>query len=154
MTNFHLPSDWRRKAVFIRDKFKCRYCGCSTTIKDHTAPTFRTVDHLIPKSMGGRANFVNLVTACKRCNEKKSNMSVKEAGMTLRPTPVHSDDEMHEWFARVYLHRCVNCGRASKSAHTDAKTHGGARYCVANNYETLYMSRNEYEYLKSIGEIS
>lgn len=81
-------------------------------------------------------------------------MSVKAAGMTLRPTPKHTDDEMHAWFARVYLHRCVNCGRASSKAHAQPEYHGGPRDCLANNGETTYMSRNHYEYLKSTGEIT
>jgi hypothetical protein len=150
MPQTNLPTYLVRKSVYIRDKYKCRYCGCTTTLKDRNAPTFRTIDHLIPRALGGRSHFINLVTACRRCNEKKSHKSVREAGMTLRPAPKHQDLTMDAWFEMVYLHRCVNCNRASKNAHSAPTFHGGPKYCLANGADTLYMSRNHYEYLKSL----
>lgn len=61
--------------VFIRDKFKCQYCG--KTLKKPT------IDHIIPKSRGGKNNFKNCVTCCKDCNQIKGNNTIQEAGMRL-----------------------------------------------------------------------
>jgi hypothetical protein len=66
-----------RRAVFIRDDFTCAYCG--KFVKDSKA----TVDHLIPKSRGGKWCWENLVTACSECNQRKGNRTPEEAGMEL-----------------------------------------------------------------------
>jgi 5-methylcytosine-specific restriction endonuclease McrA len=56
-----------RLAIFIRDNYVCAYCGkiCST---DEV-----TIDHIIPKSKGGKWTWENLVTACVECNRKKKD---------------------------------------------------------------------------------
>ncbi len=73
----HWQSSPTRRAVFIRDNFTCAYCG--KTVKDSEA----TVDHLIPKSRGGKWEWENLVTCCSQCNQKKGNKTPQEAGMEL-----------------------------------------------------------------------
>lgn len=67
-----------RHNVFRRDSHKCQYCGETKDL---------TLDHVIPKSKGGKTNWKNLVTACKKCNTKKGDLSVKEAGLTLKKPP-------------------------------------------------------------------
>ena len=54
--------------IFARDNWQCQYC-------DRTSAKARplTLDHVIPESMGGPTVVGNLVTACQRCNTKKSN---------------------------------------------------------------------------------
>lgn len=52
-----------RRQILIRDSYTCRYCLRSKT-------AFH-VDHVVPWSHGGRTHPSNLVTACKRCNERK-----------------------------------------------------------------------------------
>ena len=69
-----------KKNVFIRDGFKCAYCG---------AEKLRlTIDHIIPKSRGGKSNFENCVAACKPCNIKKGHQTPREANMFLKVRPV------------------------------------------------------------------
>ena len=68
-----------RHNIFKRDKHSCQYCG---TKKD------LTIDHIIPKSKGGRSTWTNLVTACKRCNTKKGDYSLDQVGMNLRSQPI------------------------------------------------------------------
>lgn len=46
-----------------------------------------TVDHIKPKSRGGRSDWINLVAACFRCNQKKADRTPAEAGMKLLLTP-------------------------------------------------------------------
>jgi len=54
--------------VFMRDGFRCRYCGVSV---DDGA--ILHADHVVPESKGGPTTFENLVTACIDCNLGKSN---------------------------------------------------------------------------------
>jgi len=54
-----------RKNVLIRDGYVCCYCGSSK------GPM--TVDHIIPKNLGGTDSWENLACACDKCNNKKSN---------------------------------------------------------------------------------
>ena len=69
-----------KKNVLIRDEFRCVYCG-----RDKIP---LTIDHVVPKSKGGKSNFENCVASCKPCNEKKGDKSPQEAGMYLRRKPV------------------------------------------------------------------
>lgn len=68
-----------KKNVLIRDGFRCAYCG---------SQKFRlTIDHIIPKSRGGKSNFDNCVAACKLCNTKKGDRLPSEASMFLKSRP-------------------------------------------------------------------
>lgn len=62
-----------RKNILRRDGHKCQYCGRSDL------PL--TVDHVIPKSKGGKDTWENLVTACIKCNNKKGDRTPEEAKM-------------------------------------------------------------------------
>ncbi|MHA7130804.1 HNH endonuclease [Algoriphagus namhaensis] len=64
--------------VFKRDKAQCLYCGSTKNL---------TLDHVIPKSKGGKSNWTNLATACHRCNVKKGDKSPEEVGMKLQRVP-------------------------------------------------------------------
>ena len=67
-----------RKNVLRRDRFTCQYCGVREKL---------TIDHVHPKSRGGRDTWANLVAACVDCNNRKGNRTPKEAGMTLARDP-------------------------------------------------------------------
>lgn len=74
-----------KRNVHIRDKHMCQYCG--KTFSCHTL----TVDHIIPKSKGGKSSWENLVAACRRCNAYKGDRTPEEAGLILlakRLTPL------------------------------------------------------------------
>lgn len=66
-----------RRAIFVRDSFACQYCG-------HAA---ENVDHVIPRSRGGRHVWENVVAACKRCNTMKENRLPHEVGLHLKTKP-------------------------------------------------------------------
>lgn len=68
---------WSKRNVLARDKHKCQYCGTKAD----------TIDHVTPKSKGGRNGWLNTVAACKPCNTKKDNKTPEQAGMTLRKKP-------------------------------------------------------------------
>lgn len=67
--------------VFLRDRFSCQYCGQPFPTHD------LTFDHVIPRALGGRTTWDNVVTACAPCNLRKGSKLLREAGMTLRQAP-------------------------------------------------------------------
>ena len=67
-----------RQNIFKRDGHHCQYCG---TVDD------LTLDHVMPKSRGGKTSWDNLATACKRCNSRKGDYTPDEANMKLRQKP-------------------------------------------------------------------
>lgn len=64
-----------RKGIFRRDNFQCGYCGSSKEL---------TIDHIVPRSRGGKNSWTNLVTCCSKCNIKKGNKTPDEARMNLK----------------------------------------------------------------------
>lgn len=72
-----------RKGIFLRDGHRCQYC------RDEFVGNKLTLDHVIPKSRGGKNDWGNMVAACFDCNNKKSDRTPDEAGMPLamRPMP-------------------------------------------------------------------
>jgi 5-methylcytosine-specific restriction endonuclease McrA len=66
-----------RRNVFLRDNYTCAYC-----LKQLNSEEL-SVDHILPKSRGGKETWSNLITACKNCNCKKGDMTPEEAGMPL-----------------------------------------------------------------------
>lgn len=59
--------------LFSRDNYLCMYCGGKFPI------SMLTRDHVLPRSRGGGDDWENVVTACKPCNARKDNMTIKEA---------------------------------------------------------------------------
>ena len=68
-----------RHNIIMRDDNRCQYCG------SQRGPM--TVDHVIPKTMGGQDVWNNLVCACTRCNNKKGDQTPEQAGMKLLRKP-------------------------------------------------------------------
>lgn len=67
-----------RKEVLRRDKHACQYCGHTKNL---------TLDHVIPRSKGGKHTWDNVVIACERCNSRKGDRTPQQAGMILRTNP-------------------------------------------------------------------
>ncbi len=86
--------------VFLRDNFMCQYCG---NLED------LTFDHLVPKSLGGRTTWINVVTACSNCNFFKGGRLEKDCKMHPRIRPhIPSMSELQEngrKFPPNYLHK-------------------------------------------------
>jgi 5-methylcytosine-specific restriction endonuclease McrA len=62
-----------RRAVFARDEYRCQYCGDRAD----------SIDHIVPRSRGGRDVWDNLAAACRPCNTRKRDRTPDEAGMRL-----------------------------------------------------------------------
>ncbi|MBX3247522.1 MAG: HNH endonuclease [Myxococcales bacterium] len=70
-----------RLNVFLRDGFRCQYCGAEAPMHD------LTYDHVLPRSRGGRTCWENIVTSCRDCNTRKAARTPREAGMPLSREP-------------------------------------------------------------------
>ena len=80
-----------RKNILRRDRFRCQYCGSREKL---------TVDHVLPKSRGGRDKWENLVAACTPCNNRKGNRTPEEANMRLTRKPFRPN---HVMFIRDFI---------------------------------------------------
>ena len=68
--------------VFLRDRFRCQYCGEEFAAKD------LTFDHVVPRSKGGVTCWENVLAACERCNTLKGNRSeMRPIRQPRQPTP-------------------------------------------------------------------
>jgi 5-methylcytosine-specific restriction endonuclease McrA len=77
-------SAFTRFNLFLRDEFKCQYCGLKGEM---------TFDHIIPRSKGGKTTWENVVASCQKCNLKKGSRSLKKAGLNLKQKPKKPDPE-------------------------------------------------------------
>jgi 5-methylcytosine-specific restriction endonuclease McrA len=75
---FRATAPLSRRAVFARDGHRCQYCGSNA----------ENLDHVVPKSRGGRHAWDNVVASCRACNARKEDRLPKECGMAPRRAPV------------------------------------------------------------------
>jgi 5-methylcytosine-specific restriction endonuclease McrA len=77
----HVPHQTRiaisRRSVFARDAHRCQYCGNQA----------ENIDHVRPKSRGGKHIWENVVAACRRCNSLKEDRLLEETSLKLRRAP-------------------------------------------------------------------
>lgn len=80
----YVKMSWRKVSprfsksrLFERDSHRCGYCGKSAN----------TVDHIIPRSLGGQTTWLNTIASCLKCNHKKGARTLEESGMKLLFTP-------------------------------------------------------------------
>ena len=112
-----------RLEVFNRDQYICQYCGKETRQL--------TLDHVIPRRLGGEHTWGNIVSACIACNRHKAGKTPEQAGMRLiRPpsiprasrflhVPNHYLQIRSEW--QKYLpHQIVHYQRESPGGLTSA----------------------------------
>lgn len=85
--------------LFLRDRFTCQYCGSTKHL---------TFDHVIPRRLGGKTSWENILTACAPCNMKKGGRTPRQARMAplmhpIRPTSWQLQ-ERGKMFPPNYLH--------------------------------------------------
>ncbi|MEN6357915.1 MAG: HNH endonuclease [Armatimonadota bacterium] len=68
-----------RRSILARDHYTCQYCG-------HKGSDL-TVDHVIPRRLGGQNTWDNLVACCKKCNTKKGDKTLSQLNYTLNQQP-------------------------------------------------------------------
>lgn len=80
-------------ALFRRDRHMCMYCAQQFPERELTR------DHIVPRSRGGNDRWGNVVTACRRCNQRKDNRLAEEAGMEMIAIPYQPN--IAEWLALI-----------------------------------------------------
>ena len=70
-----------RQNVYLRDNFTCQYCA---KVFQRTA---LNLDHVVPRSQGGRTSWENVVCSCVRCNLNKGGRTPEQAGLKLLKVP-------------------------------------------------------------------
>src|ERR1700751_1921015 len=91
----HIPQQSRalsRKNIFLRDRNNCQFCG-------RVFPGSElTLDHVVPRSRGGRSSWENLVACCYSCNNSKGDRTPEEAGFKFarrpRPFTLHTSRQL------------------------------------------------------------
>lgn len=68
-----------KQEIFRRDNYTCQYCG--------RTDAELTLDHVVPRRLGGRHSWENLVAACRGCNHHKGGRMLDSAGMNLLSRP-------------------------------------------------------------------
>lgn len=81
-----------KREVLRRDEFTCQYCGQRTLTL--------TIDHVIPRRLGGKHTWDNLVAACPACNHRKGGRTADQAQMRLLRTPAEPPSSANYLFAR------------------------------------------------------
>ncbi len=66
------------REILRRDLHQCQYCGSRKHL---------TIDHIIPRSKGGKHTWKNVVIACASCNSRKGDRTPRQAGMSLKTEP-------------------------------------------------------------------
>jgi 5-methylcytosine-specific restriction endonuclease McrA len=74
-----------RRNLFARDNNACQYCGGRRETSE------LTYDHVIPRSLGGKTDWANIVTCCIDCNRRKGGRTPEQAGMRLLRHPRRPD---------------------------------------------------------------
>jgi 5-methylcytosine-specific restriction endonuclease McrA len=81
-----------KREILRRDNFTCQYCGKNT-------PNL-TIDHVIPRHLGGKHEWINVVAACPQCNHRKGGRPLAETGMNLLHQPQPPSNSAAYVFAR------------------------------------------------------
>jgi 5-methylcytosine-specific restriction endonuclease McrA len=72
---------FNRKNLFARDNFSCQYCGLRKPVAQ------LSIDHVVPRSQGGKTTWENVVCSCTSCNSRKGGRTPLQASMKLLCTP-------------------------------------------------------------------
>lgn len=108
-------SDETRQTVREKANYLCEYCHSPERL---SANRF-TIDHIIPRSVGGSDDISNLALACRRCNERRYNFVAGVDPETQEVVPIFNLrreiwDEHFVWLRDgVILQGVTPTGRAT-----------------------------------------
>jgi 5-methylcytosine-specific restriction endonuclease McrA len=76
---------YTKNNVYLRDRGCCQYCGINLPKAD------ATLDHVLPRALGGKTSWKNTVIACRYCNGRKGDKMLQDCGLKLRKQPVQPE---------------------------------------------------------------
>jgi 5-methylcytosine-specific restriction endonuclease McrA len=76
---------YSKRAILERDDYRCQYCSKVLSIGN------ATLDHVIPRAIGGKTTFENTVASCHPCNNKKGDRLLGCNGFNLKKKPCKPD---------------------------------------------------------------
>lgn len=82
----HRTKKWSRRGVLERDNYTCIYCGASA-YRDGIDKSDFTIDHILPRSLGGKSTWVNTASSCYKCNHLKGDRRLAETGLKPKWQP-------------------------------------------------------------------
>lgn len=127
-----------RELVWNRDNWRCRYCGSVVVApekpKGDKHPKFysntATIDHVVPRSMGGPKSMDNCVTACWSCNHDKGDLTLTEFLFGRRRFSPYKNP-----------HRQQLAAKASKRLHNRIAQHGDSKHALKDLHLALIAER-------------
>jgi 5-methylcytosine-specific restriction endonuclease McrA len=81
-----------KREILRRDDYTCQYCGRKLAML--------TVDHVVPRRLGGEHSWTNVVAACHPCNRRKGGKTPEKANMMLRRPPFEPSASAYYRFGR------------------------------------------------------
>lgn len=81
-----------KREILRRDEYTCQYCGVHTL--------YLTIDHIIPRRLGGNHSWENLVAACPACNHRKGGRTPEQVSMRLLHQPKEPPSSAEYLFGR------------------------------------------------------
>ena len=85
-----------KREILRRDNYTCQYCGRKSS--------HLTIDHVVPRHMGGPHSWRNLVAACSPCNRRKGGRTPEQANMLLLRPPFEPSPSAAYRFGRHLEH--------------------------------------------------
>jgi len=81
-----LKVEFNKRNILIRDLMTCQYCGKKFLENPFEKNNYLTIDHIVPKSKGGKSEWTNVVVSCKMCNNLKSNKIIYPKIIPKKPS--------------------------------------------------------------------
>ena len=130
-----------REFIFSKTKGKCAYCGAKA----------EEIDHAVARSNGGTNSSYNLVASCRSCNERKSNLTLKEFGKIMNKDYSHLEPKkLPKDAAIVQSARNYTVKEISKLV-ADTKSYDA--WLTKYNRDELGLPKQHYYDALSVGEI-
>ena len=130
-----------KEFIFSKTKGRCSYCGGKAT----------EIDHVIPRSNGGTNSSYNLTPACRSCNEKKSNLSLKEFGKLMSKDYSHLEPKKLPKDAAIVQSARNYMVKEITKLVPDTTTHEA--WLTKYNRDSLGLPKQHYYDALSVGEI-
>ena len=130
-----------KEFIFSKTKGRCSYCGEKA----------EEIDHIIPRAKGGSNSTYNLTPACRSCNEKKSNLSLKEFGKLMNKDYSHLEPKKLPKDAAIVQSARNYMVKEITKIVPDTTTHEA--WITKYNRDQLGLSKQHYYDALSVGEI-